>query len=251
MLKIKQALPFLIVVSILILTRFLNLTWGLPYPFHPDERNMANAIQQLSCNFYDLQNCFNPHFFAYGQFPIYLGYLGVYILKFLGGDLGFPISFEEAAFSLRLISTAASLITAFFIYRTFKRIFFTEKNHLDKYLLLLLFIFSPGLIQSAHFGTTESLLAMLFTWLVYESLLFINDKISLKHFLLISSIVSGLAVATKVSSLVFVALPIVAILYSSSNIEKIGSRLTTFARTIIIYAFLTFLIGTIFSPHNF
>src|SRR3990167_495782 len=243
MLKSKQVLPFLIIVSILILTRFLSLTWGLPYPFHPDERNMANAIQQLSCNSYDLRNCLNPHFFAYGQLPLYLGYFGIYLLKFLDGDLGFPISFEEAAFSLRLISAAASLITVFFIYRTFKRIFFIEKNHLGKYLLPLLFIFSPGLIQSAHFGTTESLLAMFFTWLIYESLLFINNKITIKHFLLISSIVSGLAIATKVSSLVFIATPMIAVLYSSRNIEKTCSRLATFARTIIIYVLLTFLIS--------
>ncbi len=241
MLKIKRALPPLIILLLLILTRFLNLSWGLPFPFHPDERNIANSISQLSCNaspftLEGLRNCLNPHFFAYGQLPIYLGR----ILDYL---------FQDATLSLRFISAVASVLTVFFIYRIFARVFFKDEKF--NIWLLLLFVFSPGLIQSAHFGTTESLLILFFTWLVYESLLFINNKISLKHFILISGLVSGLAVATKISSLIFIALPIVAVLYSSSNIEKTGSQLTTFTRTIIAYILLTLLISIIFSPHNF
>jgi hypothetical protein len=43
-------LPILIVLFlILIYTRFVNIGWGLPYPMHPDERNMAVAVQNLNC----------------------------------------------------------------------------------------------------------------------------------------------------------------------------------------------------------
>ena len=37
--------------SVLVYSRFVNLGWGLPYPMHPDERNMANAVHQLNCKF--------------------------------------------------------------------------------------------------------------------------------------------------------------------------------------------------------
>ena len=63
---------------VLVYSRFVGLDWGLPYPMHPDERNMATAIQSLNCGISNFKECFNPHFFAYGQFPLYLGYLIVY-----------------------------------------------------------------------------------------------------------------------------------------------------------------------------
>src|SRR3989344_9092063 len=116
MIKIKWILLTFILV-VLIYTRFINLSWGLPYPMHPDERNMANAIQQLKCDFRNpevdqrsLQGCFNPHFFAYGQFPLYAGYTLVFLMKFFDGDLGSPVSFNEAVLSLRFISAIASVL---------------------------------------------------------------------------------------------------------------------------------------------
>src|SRR3990170_7291423 len=115
MIKIKWIL-FFSLLAVLLYSRFVNLSWGLPYPMHPDERNMANSIQQLKCELritnYELRinECMNPHFFAYGQFPLYLGYGIVMILKFFDGDLGMPISFEEAVLSLRVISAIASII---------------------------------------------------------------------------------------------------------------------------------------------
>ena len=48
MIKIKRIL-FILLFAMLLYSRFVNLSWGLPYPMHPDERNMANAIQQLQC----------------------------------------------------------------------------------------------------------------------------------------------------------------------------------------------------------
>src|SRR3989338_1109129 len=124
MLKIKWILlAFLSVV--LIYTRFINLSWGFPYPMHPDERNMANAIQQLKCeipisnsqetNKFQISQCLNPHFFAYGQFPLYTGYGIIHLMKFFDGDLGTPVSFEEAILSLRFISAIASVLNVFIL----------------------------------------------------------------------------------------------------------------------------------------
>lgn len=50
-------------------TRLVGISWGLPYPMHPDERNMAVAVESLK-----LSEHLNPHFFAYGQLPLYLAY---------------------------------------------------------------------------------------------------------------------------------------------------------------------------------
>ena len=94
---------WLMLIGALLYSRFVNLAWGLPYPFHPDERNMAAAIQSLSW-----QDKFNPHFFAYGQLPLYLGYLLSYLSKF------------DATLALRIISALASALTFFVILKIIK-----------------------------------------------------------------------------------------------------------------------------------
>src|SRR3989338_2966924 len=102
----------------LVYTRFVNLPWGLPYPFHPDERNMAVAIERLNCE--EITNwkleigsfdCFNPEFFAYGQLPLYVSYFGIQIWHGLKG-LNTPTTFEEGIIALRIISAASSVLTA-------------------------------------------------------------------------------------------------------------------------------------------
>lgn len=89
-----------ILVALLIYTRFVNLSWSLPYPMHPDERNMVDAISQLHCTypsdalkivgrliwekdaiyrgsslttFLGHAPCLAPTFFAYGQATLYAG----------------------------------------------------------------------------------------------------------------------------------------------------------------------------------
>ena len=272
--------------ALLAYSRFINLGWGLPYPMHPDERNMATAIQQLNCQSpvislnlpksifgnwepvstwfkiikpFDFLNCFNPHFFAYSQFPLYLGYLIVFILKFFDGDMGFPISFDEAVLSLRLISAVASIINFIIIIKIIN--FIIQKKSLLSYLII---IFSPYAIQFAHFGTTESLLMMFYSGIIYLSLLFIDKNISTSAFVANSSIVVGLSLATKVSSAIFLIVPFTVLLFSfeelklKTSLYKSKNLFIFFAYRFVskiidlsVFAFLTVVIFIFFSPHNF
>jgi hypothetical protein len=74
---------WLLVACLLFYTRFVGLDWGLPYPMHPDERNMAVSVANLTCKInnveFEIKNCLHPHFFAYGQLPLYLAYLLIWI----------------------------------------------------------------------------------------------------------------------------------------------------------------------------
>jgi len=269
MLKIKGILV-LSLFLLLVYTRFINLAWGLPYPMHPDERNMANAVQSLNCdlptNNYNLQTCLNPHFFAYGQFPLYMGYAGVMIMKFFAGDLGLPISFEEAAFSLRLISALASILNFFVLLKILKLLLesnsllvirnVARKIPITNYELLIsgfIIIFSPFFIQFSHFGTTESLLMLLYSLIVYVCLLSIHNKILNFRFLLLTSFLTGLAIATKVSSVLFLFLPMVIILKGKGSPTSSSSWIDLLQRfysvTKLIIA--TFVVSIIFSAHNF
>ena len=249
MLKIKWILVFILFV-VLIYTRFINLAWGLPNPMHPDERNMANAIQNLNCEVqsskFKVQSCFNPHFFAYGQFPLYLGYAGVLFLKFFDGDLGTPLSFAEAAFSLRIISAIASILNALILMKVVKLLIPKQIANIKYQIsIFLVFIFSPFFIQFSHFGTTESLLMLFYSIIVYLSLKFSRNEVHSSGFYLLTSIFSGLAIATKVSSVIFLIVPIVLMLDQAKK--------TIMHRSVAIWYLLTLTLvfSILFSPHNF
>ena len=242
--KILSLIFYFFIFGLLIYTRLVGLDWGLPYPMHPDERNMAVVVSSLRCDFsfqtFDIKECFNPYFFAYGQFSLYLAYFLLWVLKGFADFGKFAISFEEATITLRLISALTSIFSGVFIIKILKII--TKK---ERFLWWLLVIFSPFFIQFSHFGTTESLLTFFYLILIYLSLLLFERKIALNKFIFFTSLFFGLSLATKVSSLIYSWLPIFAIFLTKekSFYQKIF---------LIIYFFTSSLIFSLFfSPHNF
>jgi len=251
---------WLLVIGLLVYSRFVNLGWGLPYPMHPDERNMANAVQGLNCDLrskiLDLRSCFNPHFFAYGQFPLYAGYVLVLLMKFFDGDLGTPISFSEAAISLRVISALASIINVFVIFKIIKLIISNLKFQISNlnlktqnFFVFFILIFSPFFIQFSHFGTTESLLMLFYSSVIFYSLKILDNTILNTKYLILTSLLSGLAVATKVSSIIFLVVPIITIM---SKFKSQNSKAQVKSKNFKTFAFLllTLVLLIAFSPHN-
>lgn len=256
--KIKPFL-FILLLFLLIYTRLINLDWGLPYPMHPDERNMAHALSQLNCNEFQifnlkqLKSCFNPDFFAYGQFPLYLGFLLLKIYYFLIGNLK-NIYFTDAVIILRAISCFASVINAVVLLFIFRLLIQTKslkskKIKIFDFKLLLIFliiIFSPFFIQFSHFGTTESLLMLFYSIIVYLSILLIrNKKIEIKQIIYLGFF-SGLAISTKTTGIFFMLVPIVCLFL------KIGKNKNYLKDILYILFFLaiTAFSMIIFSPHN-
>lgn len=219
----QKALIITLLTGILILlfiTRFYNLNWGLPYPMHPDERNMAVAVTTLTCDSLGSPECLHPHFFAYGQLPLYTAYAMVKAYHLSIGTPESAVSFEQATMALRYIAASASVITVFvmFVMLQFiiRKLWNTKARSLYSSwiipLLSLIFIFVPGLIQFSHYGTTEALLMMFYTLLQYVSLRALSGKVPVWKYVLVSGIISGLAIGTKISALPFLAVPCITIL---------------------------------------
>ncbi|MEO6508847.1 MAG: hypothetical protein ABIO02_02745, partial [Patescibacteria group bacterium] len=250
--QITTGILYFIVILALLYTRFINLGWGLPYPFHPDERNMADALMKLHCTALN-SDCFNPHFFAYGQLPLYLGYAGTLFYHLIRGFIDLPITFTEAVISLRFISASASVFTFFILMKLLDVYLDTRKNYLKCFLAAAVFIFSPALIQFAHFGTTESLLMLFYTAVVYISALLLTNRLTLVKYGLISGVLCGAALATKSSAFSFISVPLLVLFYyifvvSKDSIpQKILSIITSLS------SFWTFVLVTAFtlSPYNF
>jgi len=189
---------FILLVILLCFTRFLKINWGNNFFFHPDESNMARAISQLSPQNLD------PGFYAYGQFPLYIVY---FIFKFFNfwfnPSLSINLSFIQAVFGLRILSAIFSCFTAYFIY-LISKIFFKKPKY--QLLLFLFIILNPGLIQIAHFGTTESILSFVLVFNIYMALM-LHEKIKLKY-IFWSALVTGIGIGSKITALIFI-LPII------------------------------------------
>jgi hypothetical protein len=71
---------------------------------------------------------------------------------------------------------------------------------------LLFIIFNPGLIQIAHFGTTESILTFVLVFNIYIAFL-LKEKIKLQY-LFWSALITGIGIGSKITAVIFI-LPII------------------------------------------
>lgn len=184
--------------------RLYDLSWGAPYYFHPDERNIVSSIGQLH-----YPDNFNPKFFAYGSLPLYVIYFfGILTNLFhlwINQD-PFQLVFEQAILLSRTFSALFSIALIPLTY------FLGRKLHSKTAGIIVAFLTttSVGLIQYAHFGTFEMWLTILSVLLFLCCLRLIKRMTFLNLFT--TSVVLGALVAVKISSLALLPLPLLAML---------------------------------------
>lgn len=215
--------------------RFYNLDWGNPFYFHPDERNIAASVSQLN-----FPNQMNPHFFAYGSFPIYLIYFTGFIINFFlkSQDL-----FIQSVLISRFYSAILSLLITPSIYYIGKKI----RNKQIGFIAAILCTFSIGFIQFAHFGTFEIWLTFLALWFFYFSYQ-LSKNLSLRN-IFITGTIFGILMATKISSF-----PLVMLLFLSILLNYLSQRkniLISLKTAIKVFTliFISFVVFTSVSPY--
>jgi len=229
---VHSSLSIILILTAGAFLRFWGLNWGLPYPFHPDERNMAEAITRFSPTNLD------PHFYAYGQFPLYLAYFTETIfLSLIKRKAIDALSFTQAIFALRFWSAIFSTTTIYIAYLIAKRLF--PKNLFTIYYLLFTISFTPGLIQSAHFGTTESILAFCFMAIVYFSLRILENPVFPNFFWV--AFFLGIALGSKISATVFIFPLFLSSLILLKNTQNLKERLKIF-----LFFLFTFILSLTF-----
>jgi 4-amino-4-deoxy-L-arabinose transferase-like glycosyltransferase len=205
----KRTYALLLIVFFAIFIRFVGISWGLPFPFHPDEWNMAASVSQLSW-----QEKLNPHFFAYGQFPLYLTYFSAKVYNLLPWIHLKEITVNEAIFFLRFWSAVAGVLSVILIYLVTRKLL---PNNLALWATLIA-TFTPSLIQNSHFGTTESILTLGFLGIVYSSLL-ILEKPRFRFYLL-AALFLAMALGSKITAVVFWAPLAFASLFQLLRLKK-------------------------------
>ncbi|OGG03154.1 hypothetical protein A2W14_03580 [Candidatus Gottesmanbacteria bacterium RBG_16_37_8] len=292
----KKHIILILILLIAAFLRFFNSLHDSPYFFNPDERNMAIAISRfvlpskltaipscLASEFFpknlDSNDCsLNPHFFSYGQFPLYLAFTSDQITKPVINlinpqpapkNMQLTTDFPSAVYWLRFYSALFSVLIVLAVFLISRQLFSFNLS-----LILAAFsAFTPGLIQAAHFGTTESLLTFFFLSAVFFSLklqssLSLDKKLFSNKLILYSFFISisvGLALGAKLTGVFFLIPPFLILLFelfkSASQKKKnwpvfiIG--LTVPAKKLfqlfsigLFILIISLIIFVIFSPYN-
>lgn len=197
---------FLICIGIFF--RIVNIDWGAPFYFHPDERNIATLVAVTP----QVNSLFTGTF-AYGNFLILIGLLLRTLI-----DLPFGLSangntFSQAILILRFFSFASSLGVLYFLYLSGK--YWSPKTSL---IAVLLATFSVGLIQQSHFGTFDMFITCCLLGSFYFLVLFYKTNRNIWYFFSLFAII--LASAAKITASFIFILPLVVLFLSKKRFEK-------------------------------
>jgi YYY domain-containing protein len=169
------------------LARLTYIDWDQHHFFHPDERRIAYAVQDLS--FKPLQ--LNPKFFAYGSFPIYLTKITTSLLSLVDPRMG---GYDNAVYVARVLSGVIGTLTVLLLIFLGTRLYDRSVGLLAGFLLAACVLHA----QNSKFGTVDVTL----TFLVLLALYFLVGVVrrgKLRDYLY-AGIAIGFAGATKASA---------------------------------------------------
>ncbi len=196
----KHYFYFLLILILALVLRLYNINWDQNHHFHPDERAIVMFTIPLSfpttlSEFLSIQSSWNPHFFAYGSFPLYF-------LK-IAGNIAALIN--PIFTSYDVINLIGRVFSAFFDTGTIIILFFLGKKLFNtKVALLASFFYTVSVlpIQLSHFFAVDTFLTF-FILLTQYLLLRFYERPTLTKALLVG-VSFGLSLATKISAVVLV-----------------------------------------------
>jgi len=204
--------------------RFTGINWDQGHHLHPDERFIVMTIENIRW-----PDNLNPHFFAYGSFPLYL-------LKLIGYFGGFV---DPAFASYDKINLLGRAVSAIFDIGTMIMVMFTIKILTkDKKTMLLgglWYACSVLPIQLSHFYAVDTMLTFFIISTLY---LLIKYHLYPSRITAITiGICFGLALATKISAIMLVVpIAITALLGIRSRIKDcIAEILMTITAALIMF----------------
>lgn len=188
---------FLIIIFAAVL-RLYGINWDQGFHLHPDERAIVMKVTELRFpaslqEFFSPESSWNPKFFAYGSFPMYL-------LRWLGDTLAI---FNEQLGQYTLINLVGRVVSALFDMGTIVMLFLLGRKLFTRTVgIIAAFLYAISVlpIQLSHFYAVDTILTFFITATLYV-LLLLYEKPTLKKSIL-AGIFFGLALATKVSAIV-------------------------------------------------
>ena len=171
-------------------------TFNIIRSFHPDEENIFKSISNMNPERFD----FNPHFFEYPSFFIYLvaiilKILSIFNLIVVKSNLKFyflnPGEMGRIYFAGRTLTLLFSVLGIAFLYKTGKKLFGEKTAFFSSFILIL----TPFYVINSHYLTVD--VPMVF-WIIFSLYLlsfFLNTRKPV--WLYLAGFTIGLAASTK------------------------------------------------------
>jgi Dolichyl-phosphate-mannose-protein mannosyltransferase len=190
-----------------LLLRLYGLDWDQGNSFHPDERQILFQVTALRwptswAQFLDpTKSPLNPHFFAYGSFPLYL-------LALIGTLLRYNFSSSTTFVNLMLIGRAISalfdtgtiLLTAWLGLRLTQDDLPRRPYGWNVALFATsLVVFTPLQLQLSHFYAVDTILLFFVILTILACVALVDTKVPMR-WALIAGLAYGLALGTKISA---------------------------------------------------
>ncbi len=187
--------------------RLYNVNWDQGNNFHPDEREILFVVTALKwpsswAQFLDpVHSPLNPHFFAYGSFPLYLLAL---VAHFMGYKLSDPANFVKITLVGRVISalfdSGTILLTGWLTLLLAKE---TRPSLSSAWYVALfasaLVVFTPLQLQLSHFYAVDTMLVF-FVMLTLVACIALVQTEKIMRWAVVAGLAYGLALATKFSA---------------------------------------------------
>jgi hypothetical protein len=196
------ALGLLCVIAFLL--RIYGLNWDQGNTIHPDERQILFTVMKLSWpqslgNFFSTQSPLNPHFFAYGTFPMYLLALLAYVVHI---PLSNPASIVTLSYMGRCLSaifdSGTVFLTALLALKLASKKSVVHSSMMALFAAALVAV-TPLQLELSHYFAVDTILL----FLVLLTLLGCVALIDTKYISLWSMLIGvgyGLALGTKLSA---------------------------------------------------
>ncbi|MBI3070388.1 MAG: glycosyltransferase family 39 protein [Candidatus Levybacteria bacterium] len=199
-LRNKTNLFLILILTLAATLRLYGLDWDQGFHLHPDERAIVMFTTPLQlpetiAEFFSPTSPWNPHFFAYGSFPLYL-------LKIVGGALSIvnPLYgvYNQINLVGRFLSVFFDLGTLFIIFLLGRKLFNVRVGLLGT----LFYSMSVLSIQLSHFYAVDTPLTFFILLTLYALVRFYERPTKIRA--VVVGIFFGLSLATKISASVLV-----------------------------------------------
>src|SRR5215470_5423558 len=172
--------------------RLIGIDFDDRHFFHPDERRIAFAVEELS--FKPLQ--LNPHFFAYGSFPLYVTRAATSVLGLFDEHLA---HYDNVIRTGRAVSAVIGTFTVLLLVVLGARLYNRSVGMLAGFLLAACVLH----LQNSHYMTTDVFLTFLVTLALYFLIGVVQRGWTRDY--IYAGVAIGFATATKFSALPLLA----------------------------------------------
>ena len=255
---IKKHYPLIIIIAIGFIIRFIGISYGLPQPYHPDEKRVMHFASRITAG--DL----NPHFFIWPTLYLYLTAIFYKLSYWLLWLLNYFFAFIHPFKKLYLL-VSSNIVTSYHYYLISRSIsiilgtitipvtyligkeLFAKKAALIAALFIALAYFP---VMYSHFGIISTTMACLTLLSFYFAIKMYQT--GRWRYYVAASITAGLAIAAKYNAAIIIFPLLLAHLFLFlKHGYKFNKQFYSRAIIIILFVLIGFFIGCPYSLVDF